>query len=167
MSNIPYAKYVEGLDLVASLAETPRRIETLVRAWDGARFEQSYEPGKWPARKILVHLAQMEMVFATRLRFALAEEDYEVQPFDQDPWMAVEEDGDGRAALDAYLALRAMNLAICRRLTPSQRARTFTHPQFAEINVDWILTQVAGHERHHLPQLEAISVESDSTRSRR
>jgi hypothetical protein len=70
--------------------------------------------------------------------------------------MAVEEQADGPAALDAYLALRRLNLDICRRLTPAQRARTATHPQFGAIDVDWLLTQVAGHERHHLPQLEAI-----------
>ena len=37
--------------------------------------ERSYAPGKWSARQLLVHLAQSEIVFATRLRFALAARD--------------------------------------------------------------------------------------------
>ena len=70
---------------------------------------------------MLTHLAQAEMVFGNRLRFGLAEEDYVIQPFDQDAWMRVEPRVDGHAALAAYLGLRQMNLALCRSLTPEQR----------------------------------------------
>jgi len=156
MTQNPYGTYVEGKDLVASLEQTARRIEQIGRSWSPAAFERSHAPGKWNGRTLLVHLAQMEMVFATRLRFALAHDHYTVQSFDQDPWMAVERDAEGMSALEAYLALRRMNLAICRQLTPAQHAKRCQHPQFGTIDVDWLLTQVAGHERHHLPQLEQI-----------
>ena len=73
--------------------------------------------------------------------------------------MAAEADGDARSALDAYLAVRRLNLALCRRLTPAQRRRTFTHPEQGAIDVDWVLTMFAGHERNHLPQLEAIGMD--------
>jgi hypothetical protein len=156
MTQNPYGKYVEGVDLVSALEETPARLAALVRGWSSAAFERSHAPGKWSGRALLTHLAQMEMVFATRLRFALAHEAYTVQSFDQDPWMAVERDADGRQALEAYLALRGMNLALVRRLTPAQRQKAVTHPDFGTIDLDWLLTQVAGHERHHLAQFERI-----------
>ena len=159
MSQNPYEKYVAGDDAVAALADTARQIATITGEWPADVFERSYAPGKWSARQILVHLAQMEMVFATRLRFALAHDDYVVQPFDQDSWMAVEERGDGKSALDAYLALRRMSLTICRDLTADQRARTVRHPEFGTIDVEWILVQVAGHERHHLGQLREVANE--------
>ena len=147
---------MEGEDVLASLESTAARIAAIGRRWSPAAFERSYAPGKWSGRTLLTHLAQMEMVFATRLRFALAQDDYAVQSFDQDPWMAVERDADGAAALDAYLALRRLNLGIVRRLTPDERRRTCRHPDFGRIDVEWLLIQVAGHERHHLPQLEQI-----------
>ena len=156
MSENPYAKYVEGEDLLQTLERTPARIAAIVRAWPDAAFGRSHAPGKWTAGQVLTHLAQAEIVFASRLRFALADDAYVIQPFDQDAWMGVEGSLDGRAALDAYLAVRRINLALCRALTPQQRARTFVHPERGPVTVDWVMTFFAGHERNHLPQLEAI-----------
>jgi uncharacterized damage-inducible protein DinB len=162
MSHNPYEQYVAGEDLLRTLERTPRRIEQVVSAWPEDRFERSHAPGKWTARQVLTHLAQAEMVFANRLRFGLAEDGYVIQPFDQDAWMRVEPVVDGHAALAAYLGLRQMNLRLCRSLTPEQRGRTFTHPEHGPVTVEWVMTFFAGHERHHLPQLEAIGSTSPS-----
>jgi len=153
----PYARYVEGEDPLRSLEETARRIDGLVRSWPRERDEQSHAPGKWSARHVLVHLAQIEMVFSTRLRYALTDDRYLVQPFEQDDWMAVETHGTATEALDAYIGLRRMNLALCQSLTPHQRTRAFTHPEFGSVTVDWLITWCAGHERNHLPQIEAVA----------
>jgi uncharacterized damage-inducible protein DinB len=153
----PYEKYVTGEDVVRSLERTPRRIEQIVSSWPEDAFERSHAPGKWTGRQLLTHLAQAEIVFGNRLRFGLAEDGYVIQPFDQDAWMRVEPKVDGHSALAAYLGLRQMNLALCRSLTPEQRGRTFTHPEHGAVTVDWVMTFFAGHERHHLPQFEAIS----------
>src|SRR5690242_9454308 len=105
MPENPYGKYVEGRDLIGSLGDTPERIAAIAAGWDDAAYERSYAAGKWTARQILIHLAQAELVFSTRVRFALAEPNYVIQPFDQDPWIALETQPTGQQALDAYLAL--------------------------------------------------------------
>ena len=156
MSTNPYEKYVTGEDVVRSLERTPRRIEHIVSSWPEDAFERSHAPGKWTARQLLTHLAQAEIVFGNRLRFGLAEDGYVIQPFDQDAWMGAEPKADGHSVLVAYLGLRQMNLALCRSLTPEQRGRAFTHPEHGAVTVDWVMAFFAGHERHHLPQLEAI-----------
>ena len=112
MTESPYGKYVEGKDTVKCLEETPRLIEAVVRGWSSAEFERSYAPGKWSARQLLAHLAHFEMVFATRLRFGLAGDDYVVRSYDQDDWMGIEPHATADAALGAYLAIRRMNLAL-------------------------------------------------------
>jgi uncharacterized damage-inducible protein DinB len=142
---------------VKCLDDTPRLIEAAVRGWSAEQFERTYAPGKWSARQLLVHLAQAELMFATRLRSALATDAYVVQPYDQDEWMAIEPDATADAALAMYLAVRGMNLALCRTLTPAQRGRRLTHPEYGPIDVEWIMTMFAGHERHHLPQFDAIA----------
>jgi uncharacterized damage-inducible protein DinB len=152
----PYAQYVHGEDPVVSLASTPERIDALVRGWSPEQWEQPWQPGKWTARQILIHLAQAEMVFSNRLRFALAEPGYVLQPFDQDRWMAVEPLHSAMDALNGYLALRRLTLPIAQALTSEQRARKFVHPEKGDIDVEWVLRFFAGHERHHLPQLEAV-----------
>jgi hypothetical protein len=153
----PYAKFVEGRDVLQCLDETPKRIDSLARGWPREKDERSHGPGKWKARQVLTHLAHIEMVFANRLRFALAQDGYVVQPFEQDDWMNNESGQPALAALDSYVALRRMNLALCRSLTPAQRARTFTHPEFGVLNVDWLMAWAAGHERNHLPQIETVA----------
>ena len=157
MSNNPYGKYVEGMDLLASLEETSTRLEALVRGWTPEMFERSYAPGKWSARQLLTHLVHAEVVFGERIRFALTTPGYVVVPFDQDEWMKVESSIDASAALAAYLGLRRVNLAFFRSLTAAQRAHWFHHPERGEIDVNWIITALAGHDRHHLPQFEAIA----------
>ena len=61
------------------------------------------------------------------------------------------------AALDTYVALRRLTLALCRSLTPAQRAKTFTHPEYGVLDVNWMMAWAAGHERNHLPQIEAVA----------
>jgi len=157
MPNNPYGKYVEGRDAIASLEETSDWIESLVRNWTPELFERSYAPGKWTARQLLTHLVHIEIVFGSRIRFALTTPDYVVVPFDQDDWMKIESTQDGAAAVAAYSALRRMDIAFFKALTPQQRAHKLRHPEYGEIDVNWIITALAGHDRHHLPQFEAIA----------
>ena len=157
MSNNPYGKYVEGRDPIASLEETSDWIESLVRNWTPELFERSYAPGKWTARQLLTHLVHTEIVFSSRIRFALTTPGYVVVPFDQDDWMKIENTQEGAAAVAAYSALRRMDIAFFKALTPAQRAHKLQHPEYGEIDVEWIIVQLAGHDRHHLPQFEAIA----------
>lgn len=152
----PYGKYVEASDPVALMGETPDRIKALADGWPPERFRESYAPGKWEARQIFLHLAQVEVALGNRIRMALSATDYIVQPFDQDAWIQNEPAGDGRTALAAYYALRQLNLACARQLTPEQRTKRFIHPERGAISVNWLLVMLAGLDIHHLRQLEMI-----------
>lgn len=157
MSNNPYGKYVEGMDVVASLEETFGWIESMLRDWTPEMYERSHAPGKWTARQLLTHLVHIEAVFGERIRFALTTPGYVVVPFEQDDWVNLESSTSGPTAYAAFVALRRMNLELFRSLTPAQRAQRFRHPERGEIDVNWVITALAGHDRHHLPQLEAIA----------
>jgi uncharacterized damage-inducible protein DinB len=152
----PYGMDLGARNPLEALAETPGRIRDAVTGWSESDFERTYAPGKWSFRKVLVHLAQTELALPTRARFALSEDRYAAQPFSQDAWMAVDHRADARTALDAYLALRQFNLALWRALTPEQLARPFTHPEYGELTVGWIMAQMAGHDIHHLKQFASI-----------
>ena len=98
----------------------------------------------------------MELVFGDRARFALAVPGYTVTPFEQDDWIALDRTADAASAFDAFQGLRSMNLAMFSSLTPSQRDRMFHHPERGPLPVSWIITLLAGHDRHHLVHLEGI-----------
>jgi hypothetical protein len=156
MHKNPYADDLGSRDAVDALANTPQQIRALVESWPPARWEQSYAPGKWSARRVIVHLAQTELALTTRVRFAASQEDYVAQPFNQDAWLAIDDHADGPTALDAYTALRRLNVAMFRGMTPAERQRTFKHPEYGDLSVEWVAAQLAGHDVHHLKQLQTI-----------
>ena len=152
----PYSADLGERDPLEALAETPDRIRELVQDWPADRFERSYAPGKWPARLILIHLAQTELALGTRARFALSQEGYTAQPFSQDEWIGIDGGADALTALDVYTTLRRLNLAMFTALTPQQRTRVFAHPEYGALTVWWIAAQMAGHDIHHLKQFRLI-----------
>jgi hypothetical protein len=153
----PYSGDLGGREPLAAMRESVERVRVLTGAWTTAHFERSYAPGKWSARQIFIHLAQTEMALGNRARMALVIPGYAAQSFDQDQWIARESHLSGPDAVDAFLAMARMNLVLFDSLSPSDRQIALTHPEYGSLTVDWIIHQLAGHQRHHLAQLEAIA----------
>ena len=154
----PYEQFLDGGEPLRLLHETPEHIRTVAEGWPASAWTKSYAPGKWTAAQVMLHLAQSEVLFGYRAIQALATDHFVVQPMDQDRWMAVSPASpNGPDALRAYLALRALNLALFTGLTPAQRTAPFTHPQSGTQTVDLIMAIMAGHEVNHLRQLRQIA----------
>jgi DinB family protein len=153
----PYSNLVGSDDPISLLASTPKRITELVRSWDISRWSRSYAAGKWSAAEIVLHLAHDEIGWCNRIRLALTVDGYAVQPYDGADWIAMETPTDPATALEAYVALRRLNIILYARITPEQLARPFFHPELGEISIDWILRTLAGHDLHHLHHLEMIA----------
>ena len=157
----PYTADLADREPIAAMRDTVARMRAAVGAWRSDEFERTYAPGKWTARQVLTHLAQSEIALGYRARMALTTPGYAAQPFDQDRWMAIEADGadglSGAEALDAFLGTAAMNIALFGSLSDADRASTLSHPEYGSLTVDWIVHQMAGHQIHHLKQLEAIA----------
>jgi hypothetical protein len=169
----PYTSDLDNREVIGAMRDTVARTRATVGAWRPDEFERALAPGKWTVRQILTHLAQSEIALGYRARMALTVPGYTAQPFDQDKWMAIEAaaagpaSGTGEAgksgalsghdALDAFVATAAMNIALFGSLSDADRATTLTHPEYGSLTVDWIIHQIAGHQIHHLKQLEAIA----------
>jgi hypothetical protein len=152
----PYTPDLGDRDPLTAIRETGGRVRALTSGWADDRFERSYAPGKWSARQILTHLAQTELALGTRARMALSTPAYVAQPFDQDTW--IDRDGrlSGPEAVDAFVALARMNGLLFEGLSAADRATPLAHPEYGPLTVDWIIHQMAGHQIHHLKQLEQI-----------
>jgi len=152
----PYTKYLGDRDALDAIRDSLERIRNLVRDWTPAQFERSYAPGKWSARQVLTHLAQTELALGSRARMAVSTPAYVAQAFDQDDWIALDAGLGGREAADAFLATAQMNLVCFQSLSPAQRAIRFSHSEYGDLTVDWVIHQMAGHHINHLQQLERI-----------
>ena len=153
----PYTADLDNREPISAMRDTAARIRAVVGDWRPDQFNRSYAAGKWDARQILTHLAQSEIALGYRARMALTSPGYTAQSFDQDAWMARESVTSGHDALDAFLGTAAMNIALFAALSDADRAVALSHPEYGSLTVDWIIHQMAGHQIHHLKQLEAIA----------
>ena len=150
----PYAQYVGDRDPVAVLEESANRYRAVRSKISDAQWQMPLAPGKWTLRQLIVHITQWEMIFGVRVRLGVGIPNYVVQPLDQDPLMHEADVVDAGTAFNCFEALRAMNLKLAGSLTPEQRRAPVTHPERGQIDVNDLLTTLAGHSVHHLQQLE-------------
>jgi hypothetical protein len=153
----PYAKYLGDRDTRGVIARTPARLAELAATLGPHGLERSLAPGKWRAREILCHLADCEMVFAFRLRQALAEPHHVIQPFDQDQWAKPYAALDARAAIEAFSAARRWNLALLETISPEQFSKKLSHPERGEMTLQTVVETMGGHDLNHIAQLETIA----------
>jgi uncharacterized damage-inducible protein DinB len=155
-----YSRYLGDLEPVGAIRENVDRVRAITGGWTTERFERSYAAGKWTARQILTHLAHTEMALGYRARMALSTPDYAAQRFDQDAWIARETRASGREAVDAFTALARLNAALFEGLSSEERRVPMSHPEYGTITVDWIVHLLAGHQIHHLQQLQKVGAVS-------
>ena len=154
----PYSHNLGDRDPLVAIRESTEQIRAMTSTWLPELFERSYAAGKWPARLVLTHLAQTELALGTRARMALTVPGYVAQPFDQDAWMVRESGMTGRTAADVFLAVAGMNRVFFEGLSAADREMTLSHPEYGRLTVDWIIYQLAGHQIHHLLQLEEVRI---------
>jgi len=152
----PYATYMAGRDPLEVTRATPVRLENLLDSRDSEALTIAPAPGKWSVRDILSHLADCEVVFAFRLRQALAEDHHVIQPFDQDRWAATYRHYDAHIALAAFAAVRRWNLALIAGLKAADFDKRLNHPERGDMTLQVVVETMAGHDLNHLRQVEAL-----------
>jgi hypothetical protein len=152
----PYASYLGGRDPLEVIQATPARIESLIRGRSEGTLTDIPAPGKWSIRDILCHLADCEIVFAFRLRQALAEDRHVIQPFDQDGWAATYGGNDTVQAFSVFSVVRQWNVALIQGMSAAHLARTLNHPERGDMTVKVVVDTMAGHDINHLGQIERI-----------
>lgn len=153
----PYARFLAGHDPMVVLASTSLRLEDVTRGLHPFAAERPPAPGKWSARDIVCHLADTELVFAFRLRQALAEAHHTIQPYDQNRWAVQYVGYQIGPALDVFTTVRNWNLTLLRAVTDDDLARPLTHPERGTMTFQTLVETMAGHDLNHLIQLDTIA----------
>ncbi|AMY07785.1 Putative metal-dependent hydrolase YfiT [Luteitalea pratensis] len=150
--------HAEGLDGLTLLAETPSRLESLLRATSADRWRTRPAPERWSAGEVLAHLADSEIVTGWRVRSILATDGVPLQPFDQDVWAEAFRYGeiDPAESLATFSAARASLLSLLRRVDPSRRQHHGLHAERGKEFIEHLIQLYAGHDLNHLKQIEAL-----------
>jgi uncharacterized damage-inducible protein DinB len=153
----PYASHLAGGNPFEVIRATAGQLGKFVQTLGPDQLDRAPAPGKWSVRDILCHLADCEVVFAFRLRQALAEDHHVIQPFDQDKWASVYRHYEARAALAAFTSVREWNRAFISGLTPQAFEKPLNHPERGDMTLQVVVETMAGHDLNHLRQVEAIA----------
>lgn len=142
---------------IAVLESTAEQLEHYLSLFSPSDLALSYAAGKWNARDIFCHYADVEIGLGFRFRQAIAQENYTPQSFDQDVWATRYGRLEPSLAVATFNSLRAWNLALFSSFTMEDWNRQVNYP-FAGIDtVDDMVRFLAGHDLNHLQQLATIA----------
>jgi hypothetical protein len=149
-----------GDDPVEVQAATPASLRRLVDdAGDDLWIRP--EPAEWSVLGGIAHVADAELVMASRYRFVLAHEEPPLIGYDQDLWVERLHGGndDPEPILALFEALRSANLELWRRTPAEGRSRIGIHGERGPESYDLSFRMLAGHDRFHLAQAERALVQ--------
>jgi hypothetical protein len=150
--------YVEGKQPLAVQAETPKKIERLIKGVPTARLRKRPAADKWSVSEILAHLADAEIVGGFRMRLILGAPGTPVAAFDQDSWVTSGhyDKRDPRKSAEQFRVVREANLALLKSLTPEQWKHYGMHAERGQETIEHIVRMFAGHDLNHLRQIEEM-----------
>lgn len=146
----------ETLELLAAF---PSRLTEITRGMSDAELRTPEAEGKWSVHDVVAHLADLELVYAVRLRTILsgAAGEAPLPALAQDAWVQnVHRREPLTELLGQFVFDRERNLALVRRLSEEERARSGKHPQYGEITIPMALKRLKNHDAKHFAQIERI-----------
>jgi hypothetical protein len=63
-------------------------------------------------------------------------------------------------AVATFAAVRSWNIVLIRSVRPADLAKPVTHPERGTMTFQTIVETMAGHDRNHIRQIEAIASQS-------
>jgi len=145
--------------------KSPKQIAAAVSGLSDRTLRYKPNPNKWCILEVLAHLADMELLYAYRMRQMLADKNPVIAPIDQDDWARnlhyTEESAPELVAL--YGLNRHHNLQLLRRLQPGDLDKSAYHPELQHnVTLAEYVEKMGTHGANHLQQIERLKREAQS-----
>lgn len=143
---------------IGEIANAPDRLRAAVDRLSAEQLDTPYRPGGWTVRQVVHHLPDSHLNAYVRMKLALTEAEPTVKTYDEAAWAEL---ADGRTApVEISIALldslHRRWVLLLRSLSPLDFARTFRHPEWGTVTLDWYLQQYAWHGRHHAAHVTSL-----------
>lgn len=150
-------------DYLEAAERNPKQIATAVSGLPEKVLRYKPAPDKWCIQEILGHLADVEIVYAYRLRQMLVDKKPVIAPMDQNDWArnlgCLETPPAELIAL--YGLNRHANLRLLRRLKPEDLGKSAYHPETKQdFTVAQLIERLGAHGANHLEQIERLKREA-------
>ena len=159
MTEAELKKYLDAAE------KNPKAIAAAVSGLANKILRYKPSPEKWSILEILAHLADVEIIYAYRIRQMLADRNPVIAPIDQDDW--AHNLGYMEAVPAEMVALyglnRHHNLRLLRRLKPADLEKSAFHPEYKkDVTLAEMVERIAGHGANHLQQIERLKREAEA-----
>lgn len=143
---------------VALLEKTPVLYETMLGDLPGELLQWKAGPDRWSISEVLAHLADIENVYAERVRRMLAEDSPALQKYQQPGPEDARSYSRGVATehLTRYAAARRAVVAVLKSAPASAGTRTAKHSELGLITLSQMLNEWASHDLGHVRQIVEI-----------
>jgi uncharacterized damage-inducible protein DinB len=138
--------------------KNPRLIAAAVSGLSDKVLRRKPGPDKWCIAEVLAHMADVEIVYAHRLRQMLADSSPTIAPMDQNAWAALGYlDVPAPESIAVYGLIRLHNLRLLRRLKPGDLEKGAFHPELnRQFTVAELVERIVRHGTGHLEQIEKL-----------
>ena len=141
----------------------PRQIAAAVSGLPDKVLRYKPVPDKWSILEVLGHVADIEIVYAHRLRQMLADSQPTIAPIDQNAWAQhlgyLETPAPELIAV--YGLIRLHTLRLLRRLKQGDLEKGAFHPELdRQFTVAELIERIAKHGASHLGQIEKLKQEA-------
>jgi hypothetical protein len=146
---------LECLAQIRALAETVPRLEALVGDAVSERWRSRPTNAVWAPIEVLAHLADLELIYAARLRAMLTMDRPHLQAIDQAALaqLAGYIDWPLEVALERFRSRRHDTLELLRSCSAAELDRTGLHPRRRVITVADLVAGMLAHDTTHVGQI--------------
>ncbi len=146
------------LELLGQLAQSPAQVRAVVAGLAESRLDTPYRLGGWTVRQVVHHLADAQMNWYIRTKFALTEIEPVIKPFDEATWAELPDSRSGpvEPSLDLLDGLIARWVELLQSLTEDQWKRKMIHPDRGVLALDTLLPMHVWHMRHHTAHITEL-----------
>jgi len=148
---------------IADAEKSPKQIAAAVSGLTDRVLRYKPAPEKWCILEILAHLADMEILYAYRMRQMLADKNPVIAPIDQDAW--AKNLGYLESSPPELVALYGLNryatLNLLRRIKPDDLDKSAQHPELKRpVTLAEYVGMMSHHGPNHLAQIEHLKKEA-------
>ena len=145
--------------IIESAEKDLKKIAAAVSGLPDGILRYKPSPEKWSILEMLAHLADMEILYAYRMRQILADKNPTIAPINQDDWAKnlgyMEEKAPELVA--AFGLMRHHNLNLLRRVKVEDLDKGAFHPELnRKVTLAEMVGMLARHGPNHLEQIERI-----------
>ena len=146
--------------------KSPKQIAAAVSGLSEETLRYKPAPDKWCILEILGHLADMEVMYAYRMRQMLADKKPVIAPIDQNDW--AKNLGYMQESPAELVALYGLNrhhtLQLLHRMKPGDLEKSAYHPERQRnVTVAEYIGMMGGHGANHLEQIERLKKQAVQT----